>query len=168
MHVLDHVEHGGGSSQPVHEIKDRLKQPQLRCCGEVHGPGLHGWSLSRDESSQFRGSFQLKIEGAGAVQPTQRLGERGERQRVAGHRHAGPVQQGHSLLLDQLADQAGLSHPGLAGDQEHAGVACGGTAHRRFQHPEAVVTPDQRCRWTSHHRLIMTGLGGARHPGIAV
>ena len=167
VHVLDDVKDGSGGSEPVDEVEHRLEQPELGRGGEVGGSGGLGRGHAGDQPGQLRQPLELKVERPGPVEPPQRLGQRGERQGVAGHRDAGPREQGDPFLLDQLADQPGLPDAGLSGDDEHARMARGGTAHGRSEHPEGFVPPDERRGWTSHHRLMMTGPTRPRHPRFA-
>jgi hypothetical protein len=157
VHVLDDVEHGRGGTEPVHEVQHRLEQAELRGGGEVRGPGRHGRHETRDEAGELRQAFELEVQRAGAVEAAKGLGQRRERERVTGHRDAGAREQRHAFGLHQLADQPGLAHAGLTADHEHSRLARRGAADRRPEHPEAVVTSDQRRRWTSHHHLSMTG-----------
>ncbi len=167
VHVLDDMEDGSGGSEAVDEVEHRLEQPELGRGGEVGGAGGLGRGDARHQPRELREPFELEVQRPGPVEAAQRLGQRSERQRVAGHRHARAREQGDPLLVDELADQPGLPDAGLAGDDEHAGMARGGTAHGRSEHPEGVVPPDERRGWTSHHRLMMTGPTRSRHPCFA-
>ncbi len=85
------------------------------------------------------------------------LGERGERQRVAGDGNTRPGEQARLLARHQLAHQPGLADAGLAGHDDHAGRPVGRTAQGGPQHGQAVGAAGKRTGGAVDHVNIMAG-----------
>ncbi len=129
MDVLDDVQQGALDAKTTQQRENRLEQAQLR-----QAPGWALWRLVDDRIRQQAGQVGRalhELEGRGSAhQPAQRLGERGERQRVTGNWNTRSGKQARLLPRHQLAHQPGLADSHLAGHDDHTRRPLGSAVQR--------------------------------------
>lgn len=87
MDVLDDVQQRALGPEPAQQRQHRLEQAQLRQAPSGTLRRLADHRIGQ-QSGQVGGALHELLGRGGAYQAAQRLRQRGERQRVAGHGHA--------------------------------------------------------------------------------
>nr|WP_241779642.1 hypothetical protein [Streptomyces natalensis] len=154
MNILDDEEHRGALSEGLQERKELFEQASAGEVGLVRGvraaqAGQQPSELARLTVRQHVADF---FQTDRADQLTQYRGEGGERQAGLAYLQAcaGEMPGRRRQLCRELADQPGLAHAGLAGDQYGGRPAAAGALECLGERGQLFLSPRQDSAGRSH------------------